>query len=70
MVGDGTTARSGELGAIQPGPSFRLIGGVSFEHLAGDCLRSHDPAHCRYYTRAEAEALLRRAGLENVEAAW
>ena len=55
---------------IQPGPYFRLIRGFSFEHLRAIVFDHMIPRIALYYTRAEAEALLRRAGLENVEAAW
>jgi hypothetical protein len=55
---------------IQPGPYFRLLRGFSFEHLRAIVFDHMIPRIALYYTRAEAEALVRRAGLENVEAAW
>jgi SAM-dependent methyltransferase len=55
---------------VQPGPYFRLVRGFSFEHLRAIVFDHMIPRIALYYTRAEAEALLRRAGLENVEAVW
>ena len=55
---------------IRPGPYFRLIRGFSFEHLRAIVFDHMIPRIALYYTRAEAETLLRRAGLENVEAVW
>jgi len=49
---------------------FRLIRRFSFEHLRAIVFDHMIPKIARYYTRAEAVALLSKAGLEEIEAVW
>lgn len=52
------------------GPYLRLLRGFSFEHLRAIVFDHMIPRIALYYTRAEAEALLRGAGLVDVETVW
>jgi len=49
---------------------FRLIRAFSFDHLRAIVFDHMIPRIALYYTRDEAIALLRNAGLESVEAVW
>ena len=49
---------------------FRLIRGFSFGHLRAIVFDHMIPRIALYYTRDEATALLRNAGLESVEIVW
>ena len=49
---------------------FRLLRRFSFAHLRAIVFDHMIPRIARYYTRDEALALLRSAGLENVRAVW
>lgn len=53
-----------------PSAYYRLIRRFSFEHLRAIVFDHMIPRIALYYTRAEAEDLLRRAGLTGVEARW
>ena len=53
-----------------PGAYYRLIRGFSFEHLRAIVFDHMIPRIALYYTRAEAESLLARAGLEDIRATW
>ena len=55
---------------LPPGAYYRLIRGFSFEHLRAIVFDHMIPRIALYYTRAEAEALLTRAGLVEVHATW
>lgn len=52
------------------GAYFRLIRHFSFEHLRAIVFDHMIPHVALYYTRTEAEALLRGAGLADVETVW
>ena len=53
-----------------PGTYYRLIGGFSFEHLRAIVFDHMIPRIALYYTRAEAESLLARAGLAEIRSTW
>ena len=53
-----------------PGAYYRLIRRFSFEHLRAIVFDHMIPRIALYYTRAEAEALLERAGLADVRSTW
>lgn len=55
---------------LPPGAYYRLIRRFSFEHLRAIVFDHMIPRIARYYTRAEAEALLARAGLVDIRATW
>lgn len=55
---------------VTPNAYYRLIRGFSFEHLRAIVFDHMIPRIALYYTRAEAEALLTRAGLVEVHATW
>jgi SAM-dependent methyltransferase len=55
---------------LPPGAYYRLIAGFSFSHLRAIVFDHMIPRIALYYTRAEAEALLTRAGLIDVRATW
>jgi 2-polyprenyl-3-methyl-5-hydroxy-6-metoxy-1,4-benzoquinol methylase len=55
---------------LPPGPYYRLIRSFSFDHLRAITFDHMIPRIARYYTRAEAEALLSRAGLCEVRSTW
>jgi SAM-dependent methyltransferase len=53
-----------------PGAYYRLIHGFSFDHLRAIVFDHMIPRIARYYTRAEAESLLARAGLSEIRSTW
>jgi SAM-dependent methyltransferase len=53
-----------------PGVYYQLIRRFSFEHLRAIILDHMLPRIARYYARAEAEALLARAGLIDIRSSW
>lgn len=53
-----------------PGAYYRLIRRFSFEHLRAIVFDHMIPRIALYYTRAEAEALLARAGLTDIRSTW
>jgi SAM-dependent methyltransferase len=55
---------------LPPGAYYRLIRGFSFDHLRAIVFDHMIPRIALYYTRAEAEALLMRAGLAEVRCTW
>ena len=55
---------------VPSGPYYKLISGFSFEHLRAIVFDHMIPRIALYYTRAEAEALLARAGLTDIRAIW
>ena len=55
---------------VQPNAYFRQIRRFSFEHLRAIVFDHMIPRIALYYTRAEAEALLREAGLRDVHSVW
>jgi SAM-dependent methyltransferase len=55
---------------VMPNAYYRLIRKFSFEHLRAIVFDHMIPRIALYYTRAEAEALLARAGLIEVQATW
>jgi SAM-dependent methyltransferase len=55
---------------LPPGAYYRLIRRFTFEHLQAIVFDHMIPRIARYYTRAEAEALLARAGLIDIHATW
>jgi SAM-dependent methyltransferase len=55
---------------LAPSAYYRLIRQFSFEHLRAIVFDHMIPRIALYYTRAEAEALLARAGLVVVRATW
>jgi SAM-dependent methyltransferase len=55
---------------LSPGAYFRLIRTFSFEHLRAIVFDHMIPRIALYYTRAEAEALLARAGLCDIRCTW
>jgi SAM-dependent methyltransferase len=55
---------------VTPNAYYRLIRKFSFEHLRAIVFDHMIPRIALYYTRAEAEALLTRAGLVEVRATW
>ena len=55
---------------LPPGAYYRLIRKFSFEHLRAIVFDHMIPRIALYYTRAEAEALLRRAGLTEIQVTW
>jgi SAM-dependent methyltransferase len=55
---------------LPAGAYYRLIRRFSFEHLRAIVFDHMIPRIALYYTRAEAEALLGRAGLSDVRATW
>jgi hypothetical protein len=55
---------------LPPGAYYRLIRRFTFEHLQAIVFDHMIPRIARYYTRAEAEALLARAGLTDIRATW
>jgi len=55
---------------LPPGAYYRLIRRFSFEHLRAIVFDHMIPRIALYYTRAEAEALLARAGLTDIRATW
>jgi hypothetical protein len=57
------------LGSLR-GPYYRLIRGFSFEHLKAIVFDHMIPRIALYYTRAEAEGLLARAGLGDLRSTW
>ncbi len=52
------------------GAYYRLVRGFSFSHLRAIVFDHMIPRIALYYTRQEAEALLRRAGLVEVRCRW
>ncbi len=52
------------------GAYYRLIRGFSFDHLRAIVFDHMIPQIALYYTRAEAEALLARAGLTEIRSTW
>ncbi len=57
------------LGLLR-GAYYRLISRFSFEHLRAIVFDHMIPRIALYYTRAEAEALLARAGLTDIRSTW
>jgi SAM-dependent methyltransferase len=55
---------------VTPGAYYRLIKGFSFEHLQAIVFDHMIPGIALYYRRAEAEALLFRAGLIEIKSTW
>lgn len=55
---------------VAPSAYCRLIRGFSFEHLRAIVFDHMIPRIALYYTRAEAEALLARAGLTDISSTW
>lgn len=55
---------------LASGGYYRLIRGFSFRHLRAITFDHMIPRIARYYTRAEGEALLTRAGLTEIRSAW
>jgi SAM-dependent methyltransferase len=55
---------------LPPGAYYRLISRFSFEHLRAIVFDHMIPRIALYYTRAEAEALLARAGLVDIRSTW
>jgi len=55
---------------LPPGAYYRLIRNFSFEHLRAIVFDHMIPRIALYYTRADAEALLARAGLTDIRATW
>lgn len=55
---------------IPKGAYYRLIRGFSFDHLRAIVFDHMIPRIALYYTRAEAESLLGRAGLIDIRATW
>ena len=55
---------------LPPGPYYRLIRTFSFEHLRAIVFDHMIPRIALYYTKAEAEVLLARAGLVDVRSSW
>jgi SAM-dependent methyltransferase len=55
---------------LSPSAYYRLIRSFSFEHLRAIVFDHMIPRIALYYTRAEAEALLARAGLTDIRCAW
>jgi SAM-dependent methyltransferase len=55
---------------LLPGAYYRLIRRFSFEHLRAIVFDHMIPRIALYYTRAEAEALLARAGLVDIRSTW
>jgi SAM-dependent methyltransferase len=53
-----------------PGAYYRLIRRFSFDHLRAIVFDHMIPRIAHYYTRAEAEGLLARAGLEDIRTTW
>ena len=53
-----------------PGAYYRLIRGFSFKHLRAIVFDHMIPRIAYYYPRAEAEALLARAGLSDIRSTW
>jgi SAM-dependent methyltransferase len=53
-----------------PGAYYRLIRQFFFEHLRAIVFDHMIPRIALYYTRAEAEALLARAGLTDIRSTW
>lgn len=49
---------------------FRLIRGFDFAHLRSIVFDQMLPSIAHYWSRAEVEALMRRAGLDDVKLAW
>jgi SAM-dependent methyltransferase len=55
---------------LLPGAYYRLIRRFTFEHLRAIVFDHMIPRIARYYTRAEAEKLLARAGLTDIRTTW
>jgi SAM-dependent methyltransferase len=55
---------------LPPGAYYRLIRRFSFEHLRAIVFDHMIPRIALYYERAEAEALLARAGLTDIRSTW
>jgi SAM-dependent methyltransferase len=55
---------------IPPGAYYRLVRGFSFDHLRAIVFDHMIPRIALYYTRAEAENLLARAGLGDIRITW
>jgi SAM-dependent methyltransferase len=55
---------------LPPGAYYRLIRRFSFEHLRAIVFDHMIPRIALYYRRAEAEALLARAGLTDIRSIW
>ena len=55
---------------LPPGAYYRLVRRFSFDHLRAIVFDHMIPRIALYYTRAEAEALLARAGLIDIRANW
>jgi SAM-dependent methyltransferase len=53
-----------------PGAYYRLVRGFSFDHLQAIVFDHMIPHIALYYTRAEAEYLLARAGLTDIRITW
>jgi SAM-dependent methyltransferase len=53
-----------------PGAYYRLVRGFSFDHLRAIVFDHMIPRIALYYTRAEAEELLARAGLTDIRVTW
>ena len=55
---------------VAPIEFFRMARNFSFDHLRAIVFDHMIPVIARYYRRAEAAELLRRAGLENIQVVW
>jgi SAM-dependent methyltransferase len=55
---------------LAPSAYYRLIRSFSFEHLRAIVFDHMIPRIALYYTRAEAEGLLARAGLTDIRSTW